>query len=81
MAVNHYIGRVHYSITWLDTNGFTITFLCQLQWSTAMVIDSHWTVPETNSLSECFPAKLAPEIFGLYGSIIDRQPILGSGAT
>ena len=29
---------------------------------------------------ECFPAKLAPEIFGLNGSIIDRQPIFGSGA-
>ena len=40
------------SITWLDTNGFTITFLHQFPWSTARVIYAHWTMPHTDGLSE-----------------------------
>ena len=42
------------SITWLHTNGFTITYLHQFPWFTAMVIDAHWTMPHTDGLSECY---------------------------
>ena len=63
------------SITWLHTNGFTITFLRQFPWSTAMVIDAHWTMPHTDGLSECIEP--CSRIFWnkLYYFLFQEDPI------